>query len=100
MRTALAISLVALTALAPAVAGAAPASASAPGDRAIARAEALSAQWGRCPTARPAHRVLAQARRTAAPRPRAARARAAVRSWSRVARECSRPVPMPTVILP
>lgn len=77
--------------------GAPDASAAAPGDALLARAGALSQQWGRCPTARPAHRVLSVARRTSAPRPRVRRARAAVRRWHAVARECSRPVPQPTV---
>ena len=72
-------------------------STAAPGDALLARAEALSQQWGRCPTSRPAHRVLAVARRTSAPRPRVRRARAALRSWHGVARECSRPVPQPSV---
>jgi hypothetical protein len=73
------------------------AAAAASGDAAIARAAALADRWGRCPTARPAHRALARARRTAAPRPRARRARVALRSWRSVARECSRPVDQPTV---
>lgn len=71
----------------------------APGDAAIARAEALAAQWGRCPTARPAQRVLDQARRTTAPVPRVRRARAALRAWTAVARECARPVDQPQVIV-
>ncbi|WP_217914227.1 hypothetical protein [Miltoncostaea marina] len=101
MRTALAIALTALAALTPALAAGAPGhGAPAPGDRLVARADAMAAQWGRCPTARTAHRVLAQARRTTAPRPRVRRARAAVRSWQGVARECARPVPMPSVTLP
>lgn len=97
LRTALAIVLVALAALAPALAGAAPASPSTAGDRTIARAEALSAHWGRCPTSRPAHRALAAARRTAAPHARVKRARAAVRAWTAVAADCSQPVAQPTV---
>ena len=96
MRTALLIALVALAALVPALTGASPVAA-APGDVALARAEALSAQWGRCATSRPAHRALAQARRTTAARPRAARARVALRSWTEVARGCARPVPQPVV---
>jgi hypothetical protein len=76
--------------------GSQPAAAAA-GDSLLARAEALSQQWGRCPTARPAHRVLAEARRTSEPRPRVRRARAALRAWSAVAQECARPVPQPTV---
>jgi hypothetical protein len=99
LRTALLLALLALAALVPALGGASPAAA-APGDAAIARAEALSAEWGRCPTSRPAHRVLAQARRTSAAAPRVKRARAAVRSWTRVARVCAQPVPQPTVSPP
>jgi hypothetical protein len=73
--------------------------AAAPGDALIARAGALADQWGRCPTARPAHRVLAAARRTERPRPRVRRARAALRAWNGVAEACARPVPQPTVTL-
>jgi len=69
----------------------------APGGAAIASAEALAAEWGRCPTARPAHRVLARAKATREARPRARRARAAVRAWEGVARDCARPVDQPTV---
>lgn len=75
------------------------AAAPAPGDAAIAKATSLSQQWGRCPTARPAHRLLAQAVRTTKPRPRARRARVALRAWTEVARVCSRPVDQPTVTL-
>ncbi|MCC6831295.1 MAG: hypothetical protein IT200_08110 [Thermoleophilia bacterium] len=65
-----------------------------PGDVALRQATALSAQWGRCPTSPPAHRALAAAR--TAPHPaRAVRARAALRAWRQVVRECSAPVPMP-----
>lgn len=91
----LAIVLAALAVIAPlAVAGTA---APAPGDALIAQARELAGHWGRCPIARPAARVLAQAERTAAPRPRVRRARAAVRAWQAVARDCARPVPQPTV---
>lgn len=85
------IALLSLAAPRPAEAG------PAPGARAIAQATELAREWGRCPTARPAHRALARAVRTRAPRPRAVRARAAVRAWREVARECARPVPLPTV---
>jgi len=97
LRTVLVTALVALAALMPALAGATP-QAPAPATAALATAEALSVQWGRCPTSRPAHRVLAQARRADAPRPRARRANAALRSWTEVARVCSQPVPQPVVI--
>jgi hypothetical protein len=89
---ALLVVLLAVLAAVPAL-GAAPR----PGDADIARATALQAQWGRCPTAAPAARVLRQAVRTTKPVPRARRARAAVRAWTAVARECARPVPMPVV---
>ena len=94
MRSALILVLVATAALPGALWGA---PSPAPGDAAIARATALSQEWGRCPTARPAARLLAQAVRTEKPRPRVLRARAAVRAWTAVAAECSAPVAMPTV---
>jgi hypothetical protein len=92
--------LLALAALVALLALAAPrpaAGAQAPGAPAIAQAGELAREWGRCPTARPAHRALARAVRTRAPRPRVLRARAALRAWRQVARECTRPVPLPTV---
>jgi hypothetical protein len=92
-RALLLVVLLAAAALLPAAAGAA----ARPGAADIARATALQAQWGRCPTAPPAARVLARARATTKPVPRAKRARAAVRAWTVVARECARPVPMPQV---
>lgn len=85
-----------LAAVLPAALAASPA-APAPGDAAIRTATALQAEWGRCPTARPAAHVLAQAVATTRPVPRAKRARAALRAWNRVARECAAPVPMPRV---
>ncbi len=97
LRSALVIALL-LAALAGPV-SAAPAPPPAPGAAVIARAEALAAQWGRCPTARPAQRVLDQARRTTAPVPRVRRARAALRAWTEVARVCAQPVDQPTVIV-
>lgn len=95
LRTALAIALMLTALVAPL--SAAPAPPPAPGDAAIARADALAAHWGRCPTARPAERVLDQARRTTAPVPRVRRARAALRAWTEVARVCAQPVDQPTV---
>ncbi len=85
-----------LAAVLPAALAASPA-APAPGDAAIQKATALQQEWGRCPTARPAARVLAQAVATTKPVPRARRARAALRAWNAVARECRAPVPMPEV---
>jgi hypothetical protein len=66
-----------------------------PGAAALARAEALAQKWGRCPTARRAHRLLAIAEATTAPKPRARRARAALRAWTDVAHACSQPVDQP-----
>ncbi len=85
-----------LAAVLPAALAASPA-APAPGDAAIRAATALQAEWGRCPTARPAAHLLAHAVATTRPVPRAKRARAALRAWDRVARECAAPVPMPRV---
>ncbi len=100
MRIALITALVALAAILPASAlAASPAPAPKAGtEAALAKAGALQQQWGRCPTARPAHAVLAQARRTTAAAPRAKRARAALRSWTEVSRVCATPVPQPVVI--
>ena len=83
--------------LAPALAGAA--GVTTPADQDIARAQALSSQWGRCPTARPAQAILTLAERTTKPKLRATRARSSVRAWTTVARVCSQPVPQPTVIV-
>ena len=85
-----------LAAVLPAALAASP-GAFAAGDVAIQKATALQQEWGRCPTARPAARVLAQAVATTKPVPRAKRARAALRAWTTVARECAAPVPMPQV---
>lgn len=89
--------LLLLAAVLPAALAASPA-APAPGDAAIRTATALQQQWGRCPTARPATRLLARAVATTRPAPRARRARVALRAWRDVARECAAPVPMPEVI--
>jgi hypothetical protein len=87
---ALVLLLVALLAAQPASAAQGPR----PGDATLRQATALSVEWGRCPTSPPAHRALAAAR-TAPHRARAARARAALRAWTRVVRQCSAPVQMP-----
>ncbi len=98
-RTALVLIAALAIGLVPALAGAAP-SPRAVAAADIARADALSAQWGRCPTARPAHRILALAKRTRKPALRATRARSSVRGWRTVARVCAQPVPQPSVTLP
>ena len=97
---------VALVALAPVAAQAAPAKVPAvsavakdPAATPLALARSLSADWGRCPTSRPAHRLLGIAARTRAPRPRVQRARAAVRAWRAVVADCSKPVPQPSVMV-
>ena len=97
MRLALIIIATLAVGLVPALAGAAPSSATSAN---IAQAQELSAQWGRCPTARPAQAVLTLAKRTSAPALRASRARSAVRAWTTVATVCSQPVDQPTVIVP
>ena len=69
----------------------------APGQPALREASALARDWGRCPTARPAHRALAAARR--APRVRrAAAAGRAVAAWRTVRAECRTPVPVPVAV--
>jgi len=73
------------------------AAAPAAGEVALRDAAALAATWGRCPTARPAHRALAQAKRL----PRSRRAPAALRAraaWRTVRAECSAPVALPTAV--
>jgi len=95
LRLALVIALVLAALATPALVAAA--SPPPPGSAAIAQAQALAARWGRCPTAPAAQRVLDEALRTTAPRPRARRARAAVRAWTAVARACSEPVDQPSV---
>ena len=97
MANRLAAAAVGIAALASLAAPGIRASAPAPGDAIIARAHELAGVWGRCPTARPAAQVLALAERTKAPRPRVRRARAALRAWHAVARECAEPVDQPTV---
>lgn len=98
LRSALVIALLLAVIAGPAAAAPAPAPV-ATGSAAIARAQALAQQWGRCPTARPAQRLLDQAVRTTRPVPRARRARAALRAWTDVARVCAQPVDQPTVIV-
>ena len=66
----------------------------------LAAAQVLEAQWGRCPTARPALALVAVAERPDAPSIRLVRARVALRAFRIVAAECSKPVPMPSVVLP
>lgn len=67
----------------------------APARESLREATALAQKWGRCPTSRPAHSALAQARRA----PTAARAEAALMAWRGVADVCSAPVAMPTAVV-
>lgn len=99
IRNLLLIAVLALAATAALAQGAPAGVAKDPAAAPIATATQLSKTWGRCPTARSAHRTLAIARRTKATKPRVRRARAAVRAWRDVARECSKPVEQPTVIV-
>lgn len=84
-------------------AGAASPGAVSPGGAALVEAEALADAWGRCPTARPAARTLATARRlqrdAARPAVKRRSARAALGAWRRVAEDCAMPVAMPTVVV-
>ena len=96
MRLALILIATLAIGVAPTLAGAA----SSPGAADIARAQALSHQWGRCPTARPAQSILDLAKRTTKPSLRATRARSAVRAWTTVATVCAQPVDQPTVTFP
>ncbi len=83
-------------ALAPAAAFAQPAAPA--GAQALKEATRLSVQWGTCPTSRPAHALLSQAR-TAPATARARRAAAARSAWRVVVRECSTPTPMPMAVV-
>jgi len=67
--------------------------------QALSQARALEADWGRCPTARPANALLRRAVRAAG----AARARLALRAvaaYEKVAAECIVPVDQPTILVP
>ena len=97
MRPRVFLALIALIGLGFSIADHASSQTRAPSVAPLARADALSAQWGRCPDARPAQRILDRAHRTAAPRLRATRARAAVSAWTAVAHDCAQPVDQPTV---
>lgn len=94
--------LVAAAAVVPAAAApsaqAAPArSAADPAAAPLAVASEMAGVWGRCETARPAHRLLRVAKRTGPVRPRVKRARAAVIRWRMVERTCSKPFNGPRV---
>ena len=75
----------------------APASAQDPASSALRAADTLAADWGRCATARPAHRMLAIAHTTRARQMRMHRAQGALRAWRTVKQECSKPVAQPQV---
>lgn len=97
MRLSVLLVLIALIGLGFSIADHASSQTRAAGVAQLARADALSTQWGRCPDARPAQRILDRAHRTATPRLRATRARAAVAAWTAVAHSCAQPVDQPTV---
>lgn len=69
-------------------------------DTALAQAKALQADWGRCPTARPANALLSRATRTKGISLRARLAVKAVDAFEKVAAECIQPVDQPTIIVP
>jgi hypothetical protein len=62
---------------------------------ALREAQELSSVWGRCATARPAHRALTLAEKPAAKRVRVTRANRALGAWQRVIVECSAPIDLP-----
>jgi hypothetical protein len=62
---------------------------------ALRHAEDLAATWGRCATARPAHRALALAQKPAAMKVRVVRAHRALDAWQQVVVECSAPIDLP-----
>lgn len=68
--------------------------------KALAQAAALKADWGRCPTARPANALLARASKTKGIAARARLAVKAVAAFEQVAAECIQPVDQPTIIVP
>jgi hypothetical protein len=78
----------ALPIAAPAVAAPSPA-------QTLRQAEDLASTWGRCPTARPAHRALALAEKPAAMKVRIVRAHRALDAWQQVVVECSAPIDLP-----
>ena len=62
---------------------------------ALRQAQELASTWGRCATARPAHRALAIAQKPAAMKVRVVRAHRALEAWQRVVVECSAPIDLP-----
>jgi hypothetical protein len=92
--------LVAVAALLLALVASRPAAAASSPTQAMAQARALAADWGRCPTARPANSLLRRAERTRAQKERARLARRAVGAYEKVADECILPVDEPRVTVP
>lgn len=62
---------------------------------ALRQAQDLASTWGRCATARPAHRALSLAEKPAAMKVRVARAHRALDAWQQVVVECSAPIDLP-----
>lgn len=77
-----------------------PATAAVSPAQAIAQARAMAADWGRCPTARPANALLHRAERARGQKDRARLAQRAVGAYERVAQECILPVDEPRVVVP
>jgi hypothetical protein len=67
---------------------------------ALAQAKALQADWGRCPTARPANALVQRASKAKGVALRARLAIKAVDAFEKVAAECIQPVDQPTIIVP
>jgi hypothetical protein len=68
--------------------------------KALSQARALQADWGRCPTARPANALLQRASKAKGVAVRARLAVKAVGAFEKVAAECIMPVDQPTIIVP
>jgi hypothetical protein len=62
---------------------------------ALRQAQDLASTWGRCATARPAHRALALAEKPATMKLRVLRAHRALEAWQQVVVECSEPIDLP-----
>jgi type II secretory pathway pseudopilin PulG len=67
--------------------------------KALSQAKALQADWGRCPTARPANALVQRASNAKGIATRARLAVKAVDAFEKVAAECIMPVDQPTIVV-
>lgn len=68
--------------------------------KALSQAKALQADWGRCPTARPANALVQRASTAKKVALRARLAVKAVAAFEQVAAECIVPFDQPTIVVP